>query len=441
MAQAPPHTCRSVSDVSEPGLLTRDLAAATRSGPFDHLRDAGVVVLVFLVVPTVGAISEHAGHRVLWLTTLIVAASTLALALPVSARLLALHRPVLPLVAAWVLAVSMLLSLLANSPRVDAGYFWTGAAFVGAALASSVAVMDEGRVVRFVTAPLLGAAALQAVLMAAQTVTGNPFGLRLVEPGVELSVIDGILRPQGTMGHVFEPALFATVALAAAAVCARRIGSHPLWLFLIGVAAGTISLSLSRTALLAAVVLVVGLVLAHRRGTAGARNVAAAIAIGVVAASVFVAPGWMTKAEHSASTNLDELSLGRVTLMRQAIEIIGDHPLIGVGTASYLRVLGEEYEPDPDHPFSVHNASLRLMADLGIPLGLLVTALIIGAGVQAFRAGTLAATAFTAMAPWLVFDINYYDRISGHLLFGVWLGVVAYAVLRGRHASRAIKSS
>jgi O-antigen ligase len=167
---------------------------------------------------------------------------------------------------------------------------------------------------------------------------------------------------------------------------------------------------------------------------------AVAMGVGLVVAGLVVAPGWLTRFDQSTSGDIDDVTLGRITLARQALVMIGDHPLIGVGTAKYIPTLETEYEPDPDHPFAVHNFPLRVGAEVGIPLGLLVVALTVGAGIQAVRAGPLATAAYVAMVPWLLFDILYYDRVYGLLALGVWWGLVAQGTAN-RQTSLATRSS
>jgi O-antigen ligase len=192
--------------------------------------------------------------------------------------------------------------------------------------------------------------------------------------------------------------------------------------------------------LLSALSVAVCLVVAHRRRVPGARTMAIAIAVGLLVAGVLTAPGWLTRLDQSTSGDVDDVTLGRITLARQALVMIRDHPIVGVGTAKYIPTLETEYEPDPDHPFAVHNYPLRVIAEVGIPLGLLVVALALAAGVQAVRAGPLPAAAYLAMVPWLLFDILYYDRVYGLVIFGVWWGVVGQSIAT-RQTSLVTRSS
>jgi O-antigen ligase len=409
-------------------------------GPAARLRRWLVIVLIVVVLPTVSLSSTDAGSDLLWLVALCVAAILLPLSLPVAAKVLGFRPLRWGAWAAWGLALAMLFSLIVNSPATQAGLFWTVAALVGAGVACVAAAFPAATYRSHVVLPLAAVAAVQGALMALQTITEEPVALRWLWPEAELRVIDGVLRPQGTFFHVFEPALLATIALAALATIVPTVGTDRRWQVLAALAAVPIALSYSRSAALGAMLVLVFLVVAHRRKTSGALAMAIAMAIGLLIAGLVVAPGWVSRLEQSTTGGVDDVSLGRITLARQALTMIGDHPITGVGTAKYIPTLESDYEPDPDHPFAVHNFALRVTAEVGIPLGLAVIALTVAAGVQAVRSGPLAAAAFMAMVPWMLFDILYYDRVYGLAVLGVWWGVVARTDGRSQ-TSRSTRSS
>lgn len=410
-----------------------DTADDVREGRVAWLRRWVITALIVVVLPTISVYSTESGPDALWLPSVALCGVALLVSIPSAARVLAVRPPILAVWGAWVLALGMLISLVLNPPQTQAGMYWTAAAIVAAAISCAVAELGRRHFVRHVVFPLAIVAAVEGCLMAVQTITGDPVGLRLLWADVELRVIDGILRPQGTFFHVFEPALLATVALGALAIAGD--GRRRPRQILAAAAATPIGLSHSRSAVLGALVVVGALLLAHRRRTAGARSLAVAMVVGLLAAAVLAAPGWLDKLDQSTSGDLDDVSVGRITLARQAVTMIADHPLTGVGTAKYIPTLAAEYEHDPEHPFAVHNFALRVFAELGIPLGLAVVAVTVAAGIQAVRAGPIPGGTYLAMVPWMLFDILYYDRLYGLLILGVWWGVVAFAVAPGRPAS------
>jgi FtsH-binding integral membrane protein len=362
------------------------------------------------------------------------------MSLPVAVRVLRRRPPVFAAWASLALAGAMSISVAANPPSTQQGQFFAFTALVGAGVACSVIVMTGRQFRACVVLPLGLVAAAQGLLMALQIITEQPIGLRVIWPDSQLRVIDGILRPQGTFIHVFEPALLATVAIAAIALTAPTTGHRRMWQGLAGLASVPIALSYSRAGALAALCVLGSLFVAHRRGTRGALPMAAAMAIALVVAGLLVAPGWLTKLDQTTGDSVDDLSMGRVTLARQGLVMIRDHPIVGVGTAKYIPTLRAEYETERGRVVAPHNFAILLTAEVGIPLGLLVIALSVATGVQAVRAGPLPAGAYLAMVPWWLFDVLYYERMYGILVFGVWWGVVGHGT-EIRHRSLATRSS
>jgi O-antigen ligase len=180
--------------------------------------------------------------------------------------------------------------------------------------------------------------------------------------------------------------------------------------------------------------------LTGRRGARWAMPAAAAIAAGIALAVVLSLPGWLARVDHTTTGSLDDVTLGRVRLAMTSLEIIRDHPL-GVGTHRYLEVLDDGYLEEGEPGLRVHNFTLLIAAELGIAAALLLTALLVATGVQAIREGPWQSGMFLVLAPFLLFDVLYYDRSVGLLIFMVWLGALAAARRNGQPTSLASTSS
>jgi len=342
---------------------------------------------------------------------------------------------------AWMLVLAMAAGLLIHSPTSTTGALLTFVAAGGAALASSIGTMGWDRFRRYVAVPLLITATIQSVVVALQALSNRALVLEWVETGAELETIDGVLRPQGTMDFVFEPALLALVALGVCPAFIPQAGkARAVWLGALALVSTTIGFTYSRSAMLGVLLLVGALWITGRRGAPWAKQAAAVIAGGVAVAVVLSFSGWLARIDHTTTGSLDDASLGRITLAATALEIIRDHPL-GVGTHRYLEVLDDGYLEEGEPGLRVHNFSLLIAAELGVVASLLLTTLLITVAVQAIRAGPWQAGVFLVLAPFLVFDVLYYDRSVGILIFMVWLGALAAAHRRGQPTSLVNTSS
>lgn len=124
----------------------------------------------------------------------------------------------------------------------------------------------------------------------------------------------------------------------------------------------------------------------------------------------------------------------RLFIWSRALEIIRDHPLLGVGFGNYQRICSAYYDRvDPAFPMRTwaHNSPLSLLAETG-PLGLLLAALVVAAAIRAlwgrwregwpFAAGGLAALAGFLVAG-QVHDLIYDTKAMYPLWFSLALGL------------------
>lgn len=340
------------------------------------------------------------------------------------------------IVLAPVMTISFLLS--PSGP----GAILTAYAVIAAGVAVGVAALDRAALRRWVAGPLLVTSAVQSILVIAQTVSDRAIGLTLLQPDAQLHLIDGLLRPRGTMHHVYEPAALALLAAGIAAVTIPdRRSTRVLWIVGVALAGSTIGLTHSRSALLGLILMLSGFAVAALRRIPGAGRVGAALLLGFLIAAAMTASAWALRTEDSTSGNLDDASLGRLTLAKQAIEMVEDHPILGVGPGHYLETMRTEYRLDDRYPFVVHNVSLLVAAENGIAVAVIVSVLVGLAMIRAVRAGPLAAALALSLTGFLLFDALNYDRPVGLLMTSLWLGAIAVVSYQPGGRSRNSRSS
>ncbi|HHC08867.1 MAG TPA: O-antigen ligase domain-containing protein, partial [Actinobacteria bacterium] len=377
---------------------------------------ATVVATNALLLPalTTGFSGGPAG-AVLQTAALVVVLATVPVALA-SVRWAPARAHPAPLVLAAASAVAVTIAF-AFHPS-DRGIPLLLGAWGGAGAAVLVAAIGPRRLRLAVAAPLLASAGIQGGVMALQWVTGTPSIARWFDPSASLETIDGFLRPMGTMGHVYEPAVLALVAIGVAAVSLDRGPTLPWTLGLVA-ASWAVALSHSRAGLVGVAGVAVVAAWSRRRGEGPAMRRVVVVAVsGFLLGVLLGASGWSIRWEQTATGDLDDASLGRVTLARQAVEVVAVAPLTGVGPGGYLPTLDRLGIADPDHPFAAHAVPLVWLAELGLPLGALLVGLAGWVVAAAIRNGPPATLLLVAPAGFFLFDLNLYDRIGGLVLFG-----------------------
>lgn len=341
-------------------------------------------------------------------------------------------------IAAWALTVFMAVALVARPS--ETGMILTVAAALGSGIVLATCQWSRAELRRLIAAPLLATATLQSILVIAQTLTDRPVGLSLVETGAELHVIDGLLRAQGTMHHVYEPVALSLLAVGLALTTIPTDRSWRLgWAVAAAIAGSTIGLTHSRAALLGVVLATPFLLRAWRQRRPGVAVVGGAFLIGFVIAAALTSSAWALRGDHSTAAGIDDASLGRVTLAQQAMQMSADYPLLGVGPGRYLDTMRDRYQLDERYPFVVHNVTLAVAAENGIPAAIAATALVAWAIAQAVRSGPLGAVAALLPVGLLLFDVLHYDRPVGLLMGAVWLCAIRLG--DDQVTSRLVKSS
>jgi O-antigen ligase len=305
-------------------------------------------------------------------------------------------------------------------------------AIAGLGMALSVATFSVEQMGKFVVRPFLFVTGVQFALIVFQTVTGSPIGLTVFRPDAVLVVTNGgLVRPQGMYVHVYVAAAFALLCLAIALAVVPRLGAPSRW-YLVGLAsaAGTVAVTHSRSALLGFLI-VAGIAtgIAVRRAPL-LRVATTVVGVAFVAAAAFTSDGWVARLDDSVTGDLDESSLGRITLVKQGLALARSSPLVGVGPGLYLEALADQDLVDEEFPYRVHSVPILLAAELGVVAAIVLTVVVGYAGFQAWRAGGEASMVFWSIVPLSMFDIVFYDRLNGLLLLGVWSGVCASMYLQ-----------
>jgi O-antigen ligase len=330
------------------------------------------------------------------------------------------HPAILALIALTLFMAIALVFHPTAEGTIHAGYL----AF-GTLLALVIGGFGRDELGKWVAAPVLLAASLQAIVVAAQSMTGEPVVLRLIDSDAALQITNAgrLVRPQGTMAHVYEVVAYALLAIGLGAATFPAAGHRRFWWSggLFGSAA-ILALTYSRAAVAGFVAVIGFLVAARIRGTRAITPAIVALVIGFAVPATMSAQGWQLRWTDTATTDLDAAGLGRITLMKQALTMIGDHPAVGVGPTRYLTVIEEEYSVDDRFPYVVHNVPLLAGAETGFLQGVVFTALLGWALLRGIKAGPVVAAAALAPIGFLLFDALHYDRSLGLILTAVWLG-------------------
>lgn len=404
-----------MTEISTSMAVTKDLSAKQRFN-----RGAVAVTVAMLPAWSLSFAESSVGAPLSLVTTIAVLA---VLATMDRDAIATVRTDIATVILYMALAFAGLVAFLLHMSGAGAILTFSMVAPIGIVL--SVATFSIADLRRFVAVPLLATTAIQAAVVALQSATGSAYGYNLLHRGSSLLVTnETIARPQGMFDHVYEPATVALIAVAIGLALLPATGQLRIW-FLVGIgfAASTIALTHSRSALLGLLlVIAIGAFASFRGDTALRAGLAVAIVAFLIPA-LATASAWQVRFGESADSDLDDASLGRVTLARQAIEIAGDHPLFGVGPNNYMRVLESDYVVDERYPYVVHNESLMIAAELGIPAAVVFTLIFVWAGMQAIQAGYRPLLLYAAPVPLVVFDVLLYNKPVGLLLFAVWCGV------------------
>ena len=115
------------------------------------------------------------------------------------------------------------------------------------------------------------------------------------------------------------------------------------------------------------------------------RRFGGAVITGVVAlAVVLVLPNPFSARLLSIASDTDASNIGRIAIWREAVAIIEEHPLLGVGLGNYS--LAVKPSATYREPRYAHNLFLDTAAEIGLPVALFLTIALMFVVVRSFRA-------------------------------------------------------
>lgn len=311
------------------------------------------------------------------------------------------------LVAAAALVWSVSLALHPSWKGLDLALGLAGAWAVGRAVHRSTSEQQT----RFLSV-VVAVGALEAVLGAAQSFSGNLTGLYLFEAPARVNGVGRVAAAIGSTTNQNSLGAVLVLAIAAGVVLYMRLSGvfhRRAVLVIISAMSVTTSLTFSRAALLA-IVPMLALLISSRSG----RRVAVAITFGF-------AIGWIVA--HDAvgssieqSTEADAFDSGRRPLITEALGVIAEHPLVGVGPGRYVMVVGDGVHGTPMPP---HNVVIHVAAEAGVGAALLLVSAVPSFAWWLHRSGKLAVLAGVSLAPFLL--LHTYPYTSHPTLLGLWL--------------------
>jgi O-antigen ligase len=134
----------------------------------------------------------------------------------------------------------------------------------------------------------------------------------------------------------------------------------------------------------------------------------------------------------NAPVQTEQLStFGRSWLNQQAMDMIRQHPITGVGLGSFVLELGV-YAIQGAIIEPVHSLPLLVGAELGLPGSILIIGLFLSIGLQIIKAQTaqsiLASATITGLGMISIFDHYLWTLAPGRLMLGLAIGLWAGSV-------------
>lgn len=254
---------------------------------------------------------------------------------------------------------------------------------------------------------------------------GRPRRIAPRAPGAAGFAVVGFFRNYLTFAHVM---IFPFAWTTAAALAGRRWGAAAAVLTLLAIVFST-----ARGAWLAAVATVGALATVARRPTAAALLGGLAL---LAAAVLLASPD--RRAEVEGMFGLSGANAPRVAIYRANLDIVHDHPLLGLGFGRYATAAAPYYDAHPaaDRRSHAHSNYLQLAAEAGLA-GLGAFVLVLAAGLrlgwraQAYAADAeawaAAAGAWAALVGFAVGGLTQYTFGDNEVAVAFWfaLGLLA----------------
>jgi O-antigen ligase len=296
-------------------------------------------------------------------------------------------------------------------------------------------VMLPPRFTRPIVVIVCAVAIGQTFLALAQIGTGGPLGLTLLgETQDPLYARGTALAPRGTMTREYSLLLLGLVAGALACGQAMTDRRSWLWSIVAAICAIPLGVTFSRDAVAGIAFGAVGW-LVHPMGRLRPAAIAlvAFVAAGALAGAVEW-QGWADRVDQVVVDRPGDSATDRRALARQAVALIADRPITGVGTGRYeVEVVQREGSGTAVGPdWTPHDVPLWVAAETGLPAAAVVTGLLVVLGLRAWRAGPAARLLFFAIIPFWIFDDLVLTHDQGIVLTGIWLGMIDRYAARDR---------
>lgn len=336
-------------------------------------------------------------------------------------------------------ALAAILTLLTRGPRPGAGTtlllaltaslavafvfhpseqgIQTVARFAGAS-ALAYALSRLGRDERLLPAGMLAFVALAEVTLGlGQMVRGSPLGLpSFGEVADPLLLYGDVASPRGTL-HALP--ILAGLGLVIAPLLVREgleRSRSMLFFAAAGVAAALIGMTFSRGALMGLALATGALFLGLRDDRRRVTRAVACLVIGAAVPAALFFGGW----QHRSNLSLS----GRDTITEQAVALITDAPLTGVGPGRSLFALEERFPVPPRFGYQpAHGLPLIATVEGGVVAGALAVGLLITIGWRA-RRDLRAIAIFAAFLPAVLTDHYSYTYLQGQVLLAIWVGTL-----------------
>ena len=328
---------------------------------------------------------------------------------------------------ALVLAVSLVPSWVVHpSARGNAAVLrWLGVALLALGVSR---LAGAGRVL--VVGAFAAVVAAQVVVALGQWAAGGPLGIASLGEARPYE-IGGRYASSGLTVHPYVLAAWCVVGgsmlLAAVARSERR---NPVLSLAAAFPFVGIGLTIGRSGALATVLVLVTMAFAAVRRPRLRQAVAAAILATALGVGLNFS-GWVSRGAETTPGS-EEVSTGRVALLRQAGELFRDSPVFGVGPGRYVETLTDRPEVMAlaTELRPVHLAPYLVMVEGGLLV--LPALLFLGWAVvtQARRSGLIGLAVALSMVPFLVFDHLNWSYPEGLLLTGLWLGALDHLAIR-----------
>jgi len=257
-----------------------------------------------------------------------------------------------------------------------------------------------------------------------RTLLGRPTYVYPREPGMPGYAVVGFFRNYLTFAHVM---IFPLAWALADALAGRALALGAALLVVLALVYST-----ARGAWLAALAVAAALTFLARDGRARLVLPACAVAAGLAFA---VTPALRAEAAHMFSPG--GTNAGRVGIYRANLDIVHEHPILGLGFGRYQRAAPKYYAAHPaaDRRSHAHNNFLQMAAEAGLA-GLaafgLVFATVLRRGAEAIRLAPDGETRAAAAGAWagvigfLVGGLTQYTFGDAEVAIAMW---VALAIL------------